>query len=297
MTTRASYLKNYPTWRYSFALMGGAGYIAERHYKAIRAIGGNIIAICDPSDSVGVIDKYFPECDYFKSPEQFERFLCQASMGIQNNIDYLVICTPNYMHDTHIRMGLSYGMDVICEKPLVINPRTLVPIKKFENGNHVYSVLQLRYSEKLIGIKHELENMDNTEVTITYIAPRGSWYDYSWKGDEIKSGGIAMNIGIHLFDLMIWIFGSNYVIKEVKKINHGIKGKITFGNNTVNFLLSTHGEQNKKIIYNHKIYDFSENFTELHEEVYSAIVAGSGIGIDSCMDSLKLVQDIRTQIN
>lgn len=196
-----------------FAMTGVAGYVAPRHLRAIKETNNILIAAHDPHDSVGILDNYFPMANFFTDYERFERHLTKLQQNDSTKIDFLTVCSPNYLHDTHIRLGLNLGADVICEKPLVINPYNLDLIEKVElhSGKKVYTVLQLRYHPSLIELKNNIQENLSTKkllVHLAYITYRGNWYYYSWKGDEKKSGGLITNIGIHLFDLLIWLFGS-----------------------------------------------------------------------------------------
>ena len=191
----------------NFALIGAAGYIAPRHMQAIKAVGGNLVAALDKHDSVGILDSYFPDCDFFTEFERFDRHLDKLKRkGIK--IDYVSICSPNYLHDSHIRFALRHGADAICEKPLVLNPwniDALAEIEK-ETGRRIYTILQLRLHPSIIALRERIQKGPKDkvyDVELTYITSRGNWYHHSWKGDVSKSGGIATNIGIHFFDMLI----------------------------------------------------------------------------------------------
>ena len=195
----------------NFALIGAAGYIAPRHMQAIKATGNNLVAALDKHDSVGILDSYFPDCDFFTEFERFDRHLDKLKRkGIR--IDYVSICSPNYLHDSHIRFALRHGADAICEKPLVLNPwniDALAEIEK-ETGKRIYTILQLRLHPSIIALREKVRTgpKDKTyDVDLTYITSRGHGDHHSWKGDVSKSGGIATNIGIHFFDMLIWVFG------------------------------------------------------------------------------------------
>ncbi|MFT4576183.1 MAG: UDP-N-acetyl-2-amino-2-deoxyglucuronate dehydrogenase, partial [Polaribacter sp.] len=196
----------------NFALIGAAGYIAPRHLKAINDTNNNLIAALDKFDSVGVLDSYFPNADFFVEFERFDRHIEKIKRQQNINLDYVSICTPNYLHDSHIRMALRRGADAICEKPLVLNPwnvDALSAIEK-ESGQKIHTILQLRLHPSIIALKQQIENGPKDkvyDVDLTYITSRGNWYDISWKGDESKSGGIATNIGVHFYDMLSWIFG------------------------------------------------------------------------------------------
>ena len=293
----------------NFAICGAAGYIAPRHLKAIKDTGNNLIAALDPHDSVGIMDSYFPNSDFFTNFERFERHLEKLSLFGDTKIDYLTVCSPNFLHDTHIRLGLNIGADVICEKPLVLNPFNLDLLQKVEQqtGKRVYTIMQLRYHSALIDLKSKIDSeKDKTfEVKLKYITPRGKWYHYSWKGDEEKSGGIATNIGIHLFDLLIWLFGD--VIKSELKIkqNDKMAGSLQLKKANVEWFLSI--DKNdlpesalnsarpsfRSLSINGNEIEFSEGFTDLHTKVYQEIFNGNGLGIEDARKSIELVYQIR----
>ena len=293
----------------NFAICGAAGYIAPRHLKAIKDTGNNLIAALDPHDSVGIMDSYFPNSDFFTNFERFERHLEKLSLFGDTKIDYLTVCSPNFLHDTHIRLGLNIGADVICEKPLVLNPFNLDLLQKVEQqtGKRVYTIMQLRYHSALIDLKSKIdsENDKTFEVKLKYITPRGKWYHYSWKGDEEKSGGIATNIGIHLFDLLIWLFGD--VIKSELKIkqNDKMAGSLQLKKANVEWFLSI--DKNdlpesalnsarpsfRSLSINGNEIEFSEGFTDLHTKVYQEIFNGNGLGIEDARKSIELVYQIR----
>ena len=195
-----------------FALIGVGGYIAPRHLRAIKETGNILIAALDKNDSVGVMDHYFPDASFFTEFERFDRYIEKLKIEKDMRIDYVSICSPNYLHDAHIRFALRVGADVICEKPVVLNPWNLDALSKIEKetGRKINPILQLRYHKSIIALKKIIQeqNLINHEVEIKYIAPRGKWYNISWKGDIQKSGGIATNIGVHFFDMLSWIFGS-----------------------------------------------------------------------------------------
>lgn len=284
-----------------FAIMGAAGYIAPKHMKAIKDVGGQLVCVLDPNDSIGIIDSYFPKAKYFRELERFDREIDrQNRMG--NPIDYVVICSPNYLHDSHIRFALKNGCNVICEKPLVLNPHSIDFVKdlEWETKKKVYSILQLRLHDEIIKLRESLTDSDYV-VDLTYVTPRGNWYDYSWKGDQTKSGGIAMNIGIHFFDMLLHLFGevqSNYVEYHSDK---RAKGFLKLEQAKVNWFLSVdesdlpHNEWKafRSIKINGKEIDFSEGFTELHTRSYEEILAGRGFTINDCIPSLELVVNIR----
>ncbi|MDG1901148.1 MAG: Gfo/Idh/MocA family oxidoreductase, partial [Bacteroidales bacterium] len=196
-----------------FALIGAAGYIAPRHMKAIKESGNDLVAALDPMDSVGIIDSYFPNADFFIEPERFDRHLGKLKRSGNKKVDYVSICSPNYLHDAHIRMALRSGAHAICEKPVVLNPWNLESLKELEkeSNKHIYNILQLRHHKAIIDLKQKIDGLPKDrmhDIDLTYITSRGKWYHYSWKGNISKSGGVVTNIGIHFFDMLGWIFGN-----------------------------------------------------------------------------------------
>ena len=295
----------------NFALIGAAGYIAPRHMKAIKDSGNDLVAAVDSHDSVGVIDSYFPNARFFTEIERFDRHLEKLRRSNeQKKVDYISICSPNYLHDAHIRLALRTHAHAICEKPLVINPWNLEALEKLEAeyDNRVYTILQLRYLPAIIELKKQLSNAvnrDKVEVDLTYITRRGSWYGVSWKGDEAKSGGVIMNIGIHFFDMLIWLFGN--VLKSTVNLrnNNKVGGCLELEGAKVNWFLSVDENDlpdsyraDGKFAYRslkmdgHEI-EFSNGFTELHTKAYEEILAGRGFGIADAKDSIELVYKIR----
>lgn len=293
----------------NFGIIGIGGYIAPRHLKAIKETGNKVIAALDPHDSVGIIDSFFPKAKFFTEFERFDRHCEKIRRNdSQEKIDYLTICSPNYLHDSHIRFGLRIGANVICEKPIVLNPRNvsnLIELEK-ESGKKVYTVLQLRYHQSIIALKNKIEkNKDKKyKVELTYITPRGDWYLHSWKGNIEKSGGIATNIGIHFFDMLLWIFGpvksKKVFLSEAKKMS----GHLELENADVKWYLSTDSKDlPKKNIENNSPYrsikvndeeiEFSKGFTELHTETYKQILNGNGFRIKDAEPSISLVSQLR----
>ncbi|MFB3850649.1 MAG: Gfo/Idh/MocA family oxidoreductase [Acidobacteriota bacterium] len=294
---------------YNFAVMGVAGYIAPRHLNAICETGNRIVAAVDPKDSVGILDKYSLDVKFFKEPERFDRFLFkQHRKGDDEKVHYVSICTPNYLHDAHVRLALRNDCNAICEKPLVINPWNLDALKDLEEetGRRVYTVLQLRVHPELQKIKEEIEKNNNRyEVELTYITGRGRWYYVSWKGFEELSGGVATNIGIHLFDLMIWLFGEveeNYVFYRDDKSVSGylalkkadVKWFLSLDANFIPENIRKAGKNTyRSIKIDEKEIEFSEGFTNLHTEVYKRTLEGNGFGIEDSRKSIELVHQIR----
>ncbi len=292
-----------------FGMIGVAGYVAPRHLRAIKETGNTLIVCFDPHDSVGIIDQYFPHADYFQSYERFERSLSKLSLLPETKLDYLTICSPNYLHDSHIRLALNYGIDAICEKPLLLFPGNLDVLQEQESksGKKVYTVMQLRNHPSIISLKEKLSR-DNSgkkkKVILTYITPRGNWYHYSWKGEKEKSGGLAANIGIHLFDLLIWLFGTVKYSEINFSSNTKMAGYLELENAEVSWFLSIDKNDLLKedvqkksfriLKIDNEVYEFSEGFADLHTKVYEEILAGRGMGIDDARPSIELVYNIRT---
>ncbi len=293
----------------NFALIGAAGYIASRHLMGIRDTKNNLLAALDKFDSVGILDSYFPEAHFFTEFERFDRHIDKLKRKGEK-IDYVSICTPNYLHDSHIRFSLRHHADAICEKPLVLNPWNVEALKEIEieTGNKVYNILQLRLHPSIIALKNEIANSDPGKVydiDLTYLTSRGQWYFNSWKGDVSKSGGIATNIGIHFFDMLIWIFGA---VKE--SIVHVLDadraaGVLHLERARVRWFLSVNYDyipaeikaKNKRtyrsITVDGKEIEFSDGFTDLHTRSYEEILRGNGFGLEEALPSIQTVHDIR----
>ena len=294
----------------NFALIGAAGYIAPRHLKAIQDTDNNLIAALDRFDSVGILDRYFPNAHFFVEFERFDRHIEKLKREQKVHLDYVSICTPNYLHDSHIRMALRRGADAICEKPLVLNPwnvDALAAIEK-ETGNKINSILQLRLHPSIIALKKQIEQgpADKIyDVDLTYITSRGNWYDISWKGDHSKSGGIATNIGVHFYDMLSWIFGevTNNIVHLREKDKSA--GYLEFEKARVRWYLSidesslpkeirAKGQRTyRSITVNDQEIEFSGGFTELHTRSYEEILKGNGFGLSDAKQSIEIVHDIR----
>jgi UDP-N-acetyl-2-amino-2-deoxyglucuronate dehydrogenase len=296
----------------NFAITGVAGYIAPRHLQAIKETNNNLLAAVDPHDSVGILDRYFPDVSFFTEFERFDRHLEKLRRGPEeNHIDYLTICSPNFLHDAHIRLALRIGASALCEKPLVLNPWNLDALSELETESkgNVYTILQLRVHPALIQLREKILSADpdhRFKVVLTYITSRGLWYHHSWKGQPEKSGSIATNIGIHFFDLLIWLFGkpkNNLVhISENKKAG----GFIELDRADVSWYLSLEKQDLPKetadagkptyrsIHVDEEEVQFSEGFTDLHNKVYEETLAGRGFRIDDARPSIELVYNIRT---
>lgn len=291
----------------NFALIGAAGYVAPRHMKAIRDIGNTLVAALDPHDSVGILDYYGHDIAYFKEPERFDRHLykCNSIHADDSEyINYVSICSPNYLHDAHIRLALRSGCNAICEKPLVINPWNLDALEELqiETGNNVYCILQLRHHPKVLKLKEEIESDDGRvyDVNLNYVTKRGAWYKYSWKGDISKSGGLIYNIGIHLFDMLIWLFGPvhDYKIEDVGKSS--VRGKLYMDRAMVRWFLSTETDNNidydRSMCVDGKPVDFTFGFGDLHTEAYRAIMDGNGPMISDVRPSIDLAGKLSDEI-
>lgn len=293
----------------NFAVIGVGGYIAPRHLRAIRDTGNHLVAAVDPKDSVGVLDQYSFDVKFFTEIERFDRHLEKLRRGPEEGrIHYVSICSPNYLHDSHCRLALRSGADVICEKPLVINPWNLDALEEIETETkqRIHTVLQLRVHPELIKLRQALQK-ENTvyEVELTYITSRGPWYQVSWKGQADKSGGVATNIGVHFFDLLMWLFGSVTGIKVYHSDNQRMSGFIELERARVRWFLSVHSNDlpfpvkaggkttYRSITVGGKEIEFSEGFTDLHTRVYEETLAGRGFGISDARPSIGLTYAIR----
>jgi UDP-N-acetyl-2-amino-2-deoxyglucuronate dehydrogenase len=301
----------------NFALIGAAGYIAPRHMKAIRETGNNLVAALDPYDGVGIIDSYFPDADFFIEPERFDRHLDKlrrlaGSSGSEEHrkVDYVSICSPNYMHDSHIRLAMRNDAFAICEKPIVLNPWNLDALHEIEKetGKKVFTILQVRLHPVIKALREKILKSEDDKVynvDLTYITSRGKWYYRSWKGNLEKSGGIATNIGIHFFDLLTWIFG------EVKENTvHLLQpekaaGVLHLKKARVRWFLSLDYQDNPSAVKEKKMrtfrslkveneeIEFSDGFTDLHTESYRQLLAGNGFGIKETRSSVEIAHQIR----
>ncbi len=295
----------------NFALIGASGYIAPRHLKAIQETNNNLVAALDRFDSVGIMDSYFPKTDFFTEPERFDRHLEKLKYEKGLNLDFTSICTPNYLHDSHIRMALRRGSNAICEKPIVLNPWNIDALEKIENesGKKIYNVLQLRHHKAIIDLKKIVDSSPNDKVfdiDLTYLTSRGNWYYASWKGDISKSGGIATNIGVHFFDMLSWIFGdikSNIVHLHT---HDRASGYLEFAKARVRWFLSINydliPEKIKEIgqrtyrsikIENEEL-EFSDGFVDLHTKVYEEILKGNGHTLNDARSAIEIVHKIRS---
>lgn len=295
----------------NFALTGLAGYISPRHLQAIKDTGNRLVAAVDPHDSVGIIDSYFPEAAFFTEVERFDRHLEKIKRESKDKaIDYLSICSPNNLHDAHIRLAMRVGADAICEKPLVLNPWNLDALQALEKeyGQRVWTILQLRVHPSLIELKEKLEAQKSNKrhkIRLTYITSRGLWYHYSWKGNEEQSGGIGTNIGIHFFDMLMWLFGPAQSMELHIREKNRMGGFLELPNADVEWYLSLEpedipdNENNQQRTFRSIAVDgdeleFSGGFTDLHTRVYEETIAGNGFGIEDARPSIELVHKLRT---
>lgn len=293
----------------NFALIGVAGYIAPRHLQAIKATGNNLIAALDSFDSVGVLDSYFPKTDFFVEFERFDRHV--EKLRRQNvRLDYLSVCSPNYLHDAHIRFGLRHDADVICEKPIVLNPWNIDALAEIERetGRRVFTILQLRLHPSVIALREMVANAaagERFDVDLRYITARGNWYEFSWKGDVNKSGGIATNIGVHFFDMLLWVFGGvleNSVELHVKDKASGhlkleradVRWKLSIDEDDLPDAAKAAGKRTfRSLAIDGREFEFSDGFTDLHTRCYERIIAGEGFGLDETRGAIELAYQIR----
>lgn len=295
----------------NFALIGAAGYIAPRHMQAIKATGNNLVAAYDPNDSVGIIDSHFPDAHFFTEFERFDRHVDKLRrMNHGNRIDFVSICSPNYLHDAHMRFALRAGADAICEKPLVLNPWNIDGLQEIERdtGRRVNTILQLRVHPAIMALREKVQaglKDRKYEVDLTYITSRGRWYLQSWKGDINKSGGIATNIGVHFFDMLHYIFGG--LQQNVVHLSTETKaaGYLEYEHARVRWFLSVDvddvpqaareaGQRTyRSITANGEEIEFSGGFTDLHTRSYEEILAGRGFGLEENRTAISTVAAIR----
>ncbi len=293
----------------NFALIGLGGYIAVRHLKAIKETNNKLVAALDKNDSVGIIDSYYPNADFFTEFERFERHIDKIRKT-DDKIDYVSICTPNYLHDSQIRFALRHNANAICEKPLVLNPWNLDALADVEQetGKKLYNILQLRLHESIIALKKQIQEGPKDkiyDIDLTYITSRGHWYFASWKGDEQKSGGIATNIGVHFYDMLSWIFGNvkqNIVhVYEPKRAagylefeKARVRWYLSVDYNAIPDEIKAQGQRTyRSITIEGKEIEFSGGFTDLHTKSYEEILKGNGFGLDDARQSIQIVHEIR----
>jgi len=296
----------------NFALIGAAGYIAPRHMKAIKETGNNLIAALDNSDTVGILDSFFPDARFFTEFERFDRHV-ELMKRKGTKLDFVSVASPNYLHDSHIRFALRVGAQAICEKPLVVNPWNIEGLRVIEEetGLKVFGILQLRLHPSLIELRQRVTETiardpdSHFDIELTYITSRGAWYFASWKGEEKKSGGIAANIGVHFYDMLIWLFGRPTDSRVTVLTPQAGSGILQFANATVRWFLSVNNDHlpegikargqrtYRSITFNGEEIEFSEGFTDLHTESYRQILDGRGFGLDDALPSIELVHSIR----
>jgi UDP-N-acetyl-2-amino-2-deoxyglucuronate dehydrogenase len=300
----------------SFAILGVAGYVAPRHLEAIRAAGHRVVAAMDPHDSVGVLDRYFPNARYFRDLAGFERHLdALARRGERDRVDFVSICSPNDLHESHVRVALSRGAHAICEKPVAIEPTSLDRLADLEReaGRRVYTVLQLRHHSTLVELRRRIQGTaagrHRHQVVMTYVTPRGRWYHASWKGDESRSGGLGTNIGIHLFDLLLWLFGPKRRVTLHARSRTRMAGSLELERADVCWLLSidardlppshraaSHRTGPPRPFRSLRIDGEAIPFEappELHTDVYRAILDGNGLGLEAARPAVELVHTLR----
>jgi UDP-N-acetyl-2-amino-2-deoxyglucuronate dehydrogenase len=295
----------------NFAITGVGGYVAPRHLKAIKGTGNTLLAAVDPADSVGILDSYFNEVSFFTEFERFDRHIEKLRrLGDDKRIHYLSICSPNYLHDAHCRFALRVGADAICEKPLVLNPWNVEALAELEqeSGRKINTILQLRVHPALIALREKIlanGSADKHEVNLTYITSRGRWYLVSWKGQVERSGGLATNIGIHFFDLLIWLFGDvtrNEVHVSTRTTTAGyleleralVKWVLSIDRELLPAEAVNNGQPTyRSITIDGEEVEFSGGFTDLHTEVYRRTLEGKGFGLNDALPSIRLAHDIR----
>jgi UDP-N-acetyl-2-amino-2-deoxyglucuronate dehydrogenase len=294
----------------NFGLIGAAGYIAPRHMRAIKDTGNDLVAALDRFDSVGIIDSFFPYADFFTESERFDRHLDKLRRKGERKIDYVSICTPNYLHDSHIRLALRNDAHAICEKPLVLNPWNIDALKEIENesGKKIYNILQLRHHQAIIDLKKQIDEGPQDkiyDVDLSYITSRGHWYHISWKGDNAKSGGVATNIGVHFYDMLTYIFGDVQVNTVHLSEPDSAAGFLQLKKARVRWFLSINdanlpdeivkkGQRTyRSITVDGKELEFSEGFGDLHTISYRHILEGKGFGLEHARNSIEIVHSIR----
>ena len=293
----------------NFAVTGVAGFVAPRHLRAIRDTGNRLVAAIDPHDAAGLLDQYSFDVRFFTEIERFDRHLEKLRRGPEKDrVHYVTVCSPNYLHDAHVRLALRVGAHAICEKPLVINPWNLDALQELEqeHGRRVFTVLQLRLHPALLALKARLDaDAGEHDVSLTYITARGAWYDVSWKGSDERSGGVATNIGIHFFDLLLWLFGPAEHVEVHLREPKRVGGSLQLRRARVRWFLSTDARDLpftpepgskmtcRSITVNGEEVVFTEGFTDLHTRVYEEVLAGRGAGMDDARPSIELAHRIR----
>ena len=295
----------------NFAMTGVSGYIAPRHLKAIKETGNNLIAACDPHDSAGILDGYFKDVRFFTEFERFDRHIEKLRrLNGGSAVDYVTICSPNYLHDAHCRFAMRVGADAICEKPLVLNPWNIDALREIEEetGKRIYTILQLRVHPTLLKLKKQLEKQPSNHkrnIRLTYITSRGPWYQVSWKGQLERSGGLATNIGIHFFDMFMWLFQDVQSSEVHYSSPTKTGGFLELRNANIQWFLSIDGDDlpqesaqkgqgtYRSITVDDEEIEFSGGFADLHTVVYQSTLKGSGFGLDDARPSIELVHNIR----
>lgn len=290
-----------------FALIGAAGFVAPRHMRAIKDTGNILKVALDPNDSIGVIDSYFPQASFFTEFERFDRHVHKLSRA-NEAIDYMSICSPNYLHDAHVRFALRAGSEAVCEKPLVLNPWNIDALAEIEEetGKRVNTILQLRLHDSIIALKQKIQSEPDKiyDVDLTYITSRGVWYQVSWKGDREKSGGIATNIGVHFFDMLHFLFGDNRKNTLHYQTDKAAAGYLEFSRARVRWFLSVDSSDlpetvdpgqttYRSITIDGEEIEFSGGFNDLHTRSYEKIIRGEGFGLSDVRPSIEMVSSIR----
>ena len=294
----------------NFAIIGVGGFVAPRHLKAIADTGNRLVAAVDPHDSVGVLDRFGFEVRFFTEIERFDRHLEKLRRtSDEDRVHYVSICSPNYLHDAHMRLALRVGAHAICEKPLVISPWNLDGLQELERetGQRISTVLQLRVHPTVLAFREKLARTHGRrhQVTLSYITARGRWYDVSWKGSDERSGGIVINIGIHLFDLLVWLFGAVQTSQVHQRDGKRASGTLELEHADVRWFLSAEAADlpfapepgarttHRSMTVDGEQHEFSDGFTDLHTRVYEEVLAGRGFGIDDARPSIELTHQIR----
>jgi len=298
----------------NFAITGVAGYVAPKHLRAIRETGNTLVAAFDPRDAVGMIDQFSYDVSFFTEFERFDRHLEKLKRGPEENrVDYLSVCSPNFLHDAHCRLAMRVGADAICEKPMVVSPWNLDHLQEMEQetGRRVYNILQLRLHPKLLELRRSLLESPSSRqanVTLTYVTARGKWYDVSWKGDQSKSGGVAMNIGIHFFDMLQWLFGEVEDCRVYCSEARRMGGFLNMQRAKVKWFLSVNANDlpfqvqpglrstYRSITIDGEEVEFTQGFTDLHTKSYEEILEGRGFGVNEAKNAVNLAYRIRTSL-
>ncbi len=296
----------------NFAVIGVGGYIAPRHLEAIKALGHTVVAAFDARDSVGILDRYFPDCQFFTEFERFQNHI-EAFCQNEQRLDYVSICSPNYLHSSHIKFALSHGAHAICEKPLVLHEAEIDELADYEKryDRRVYTILQLRVHEAVQALREKVlaaKTSIRPKITLDYVTSRGNWYHESWKGDVRKSGGLSTNIGIHFFDMLTWVFGEAESCRLLEKTPSREKGTLALKGADVEWTLSINRkdlpvlaiEQGKTTFRSMRIngetFEFSDGFTELHNKVYTSILAGHGYGLEAARPAIRIAERLRSSL-